>query len=89
MSKMDGGPAFPVKDSGEFYSGASLRDVFAWQALPIVSDDEHGTVADAARELGISPSDYVGRVHWPMLCARRAYAWADAMLAERAKEQQP
>lgn len=72
MIKNDGGPAFPVKDSGEFYSGASLRDVFAWQALPIAAEAEARapTYGDEATYRGI---------------AERAYLMADALLAERAK----
>ena len=88
MDKKDGGQAFPHGDptnGGDI--GMTLRDYFAAKALPLVSDHENGTVGDAARELGISPDKYEWRIHWPMLCARRAYAWADAMLAERAKDQ--
>lgn len=66
----DGGPAF--KQSRQYdpgYSGMSLRDYIAVQALPavIAADDfwREGYVAGHAR---------------------MAYAYADAMLAERAKK---
>lgn len=33
MSEEHGGPAFPCKTPGEYYTGMSLRDWFAGQAL--------------------------------------------------------
>lgn len=77
MSKNDGGPAFPVPEPGmgraDWFSGASLRDVFAWQTLPAIIS----TCSGDARDLGETTEE---------MFARKAYAIADAMLAERAKE---
>lgn len=74
----DGGPAFPLigaevdHDAHErAYSGMSLRDYFAAKALPQVII---ACVRDD-RE-GLSHEEYF---------AGKAYALADAMLAERAK----
>ena len=84
----DGGPAFPVNahiltsvgetlEIGTFH-GMSLRDWFAGQVMA-------GTLANAAwnteafRALGIQDSDA------PMLAAKIAYLYADAMLAQRDK----
>ena len=91
----DGGPAFPqqLSDgqrergcSADFgYGGMSLRDWFAGQALSTAAQDTGGTVASAAKELGIPIGEYDGKKHWPKLVAKSAYAYADAMLAEREK----
>lgn len=96
----DGGPAFPVPDTVpdtvhtngqvEYGSpGMSLRDWFAGQALAsgIIDLGEEGTVADAAEQLGIPAEDYIGKIHWPIVRAKRAYKIADSMLAEREGKQ--
>lgn len=76
MSKNDGGPAFPVPEPGmgraDWFSGASLRDVFAWQALPAIIS----TCAGDTRRGDETAEE---------MFARKSYAIADAMLAERAK----
>lgn len=64
----DGGPAFPT----EFYSGMSLRDWFAGQALPQVM-----AIYDAAN------GHTIGADHFPRNCTAHAYKMADAMLAAR------
>ena len=74
MSKNDGGPAFPapIAPGADWLCDASLRDVFAWQAIPsaVLFERESPTYE--------GPS-YKG-------IAERAYLIADAMLAERAKD---
>lgn len=62
----------------------SLRDYFATHApaSEIVVPD---TIQDCAMYLGIDPRDYNGDQHYPRVVARARYAYADAMLAERAK----
>lgn len=62
----------------------TVRDEIAIALLPgIISTDDGGTVADAAKELGIQATEYVARKHWPILAAIRAYEAADALLAVR------
>lgn len=97
--KETGGPAFPRPLSGartdlgfEFsdsQAGMTLRDWFAGQVLgnQNLVGDEGGTIADAKKELSLTPNEsYDYRIHWPMIVAKRAYAYADAMLSERNKE---
>lgn len=76
----DGGPAFPAPDLGEMhlkdrsaYSGMTLRDYFAAEAL----DGVMGLVAARQHDLGIvRPSGADG-------IAYSAYEIADAMLKAR------
>lgn len=69
--KDDGGFAFPI-NTGEFYSfGMSRRDYFAAAALAGGDHHELRTYTDYARD--------------PEAIAARAYAIADAMLAESRK----
>lgn len=87
----DGGPAFPLAytETNEHgvqfpftHPGMSMRDWFAGQALAGMVAGAHGSevsmsgLMDAAAEHG-----------WPIhtVCAKAAYGYADAMLAERAK----
>lgn len=80
----DGGPAFPSPEIrgadgtgfAEACYGMSLREWFAGQALPVIFAQ---VISDLNRENGDqagSPRDEI---------AQRAFAMADAMLAERAK----
>lgn len=77
MSKRDGGPAFPqaLGVDKEFVGseGMSLRDYFAGQALA-------GFLASFGGHTDAPPGEPA---------ARRAFQYADAMLAERAKAEQP
>lgn len=90
-NKTDGGPAFPTPDithdDGETQTGCwgmSLRDWFAGQMIAVVNDNATGESLDSAAEsLEIPVDEYNGEKHWPMLLAKRAYAIADAMIAER------
>ena len=71
----NGGPAFPYRDEdgeGGFdqYSGISMRDWFAGQAL-------NGIIAHP----GMEPDDASKKG-----CAMLAYEYADAMIAERNKQ---
>ena len=79
----DLGPASNIVDGG--YGGMTLRDWFAGQALSTAAQDTGGTVASAAKELGIPIGEYDGKKHWPKLVAKSSYAFADAMLTEREK----
>jgi hypothetical protein len=72
----DGGPAFPVdanlRSGYRQDEGMSLRDWFAGQALPGVMAVCRGdTLAEGETS--------------PQMFARKSYAVADAMLAERAR----
>jgi hypothetical protein len=85
MSVKDtGGPAFPVipPDTHNYRewpaeSGMTLRDYFAAKALPLAWAIEQELPTGPYRGPGMQPT-YVG-------AATRAYFFADAMLAERAK----
>lgn len=82
MSTPDGGPAFPVTltyeregkpPEVETYSGMTLRDWFAGQALGGIAAVSYQLAADASAEVrGLHPA-----------IAESAYEVADAMLAER------
>ena len=76
LAPKDGGPAFPTMMA----SGASLRDVFAWQALSGMCANPGGPIqANGMSGWGLcncTPEDVAGM----------AYELADAMLA--AREQQ-
>jgi hypothetical protein len=78
----DGGPAFPMSplDTGNgeqiIYTGMSLRDWFAGQALSLMSRPDYRLF----RNDGESMTETTA--------ASNAYLIADAMLAERAKEPQ-
>lgn len=92
MSTKDGGPAFPGKTpisgidqmtgkwitSDGYSSGMSLRDYFAGEALPalIAGGDALNGIRKAAAASG--QDGYA-------VSAQVAYAYADAMLAERSK----
>lgn len=94
MSKNTGGPAFPGADPEfidhpvhgrtsrasvgmEAHPGMSLRDYFAAQALAgwMASDHAGGQLSD-----GTTIEHFRGEM------ARNFYTWADAMLAERARD---
>ena len=76
MSAPNGGPAFPVSygpDGAPGYAdGMTLRDYFAGQALAGI----------ASR---IAVYDDGPDVEWIDVAVLHAYAYADAMLAERSK----
>lgn len=62
----------------------TLRDELALLALKAVnSDDNYISMEDAAKALGIDPSEYDYKAHWPMLAANQCYAFADAFLNSR------
>jgi hypothetical protein len=72
--------------SGEFTAqgGMTLRDYFAARAMPLAQEDGgHGTAAEAEKEFGMKPGTYSARIHRPLLMAKAAYQYADAMIAER------
>lgn len=62
-----------------------VRDALAASFYKAVCEEEGGTVADAARELGIEAKEYHYTTHWPILAAKRCYVLADAFLAESVK----
>lgn len=79
--RLENPPAFPLYAPGDTnapsygQSGMTLRDWFAGQAL----------VALAAQPQG-NDWGFEGKAHGPLV-ARKAYAIADAMLAERGRGQ--
>jgi hypothetical protein len=87
--KDDGGPAFPEtrwddKTRQEVqWLGMTLRDYFAAELHNEL--DDCGTIQSAADELGIDAQEYDSKIHWPRICAKRAYEMADAMIKERNK----
>jgi hypothetical protein len=78
-AKDDGGAAFPRSDSGysQTHDGMTLRDYFAAHAMTAVGRTYFGSEDNPA-------ADQLGNPTFAEE-ARRCYAWADAMLAERAK----
>lgn len=97
MSKMDGGPAFPLGatahvDGDRFAeAGMSLRDYAAINLAEM--DVKFDGLESAAKSLGLTApaeDDMPGIIRFAFeIEARMRYMRADAMLAERAKEQQP
>lgn len=98
----DGGPAYPVfamyrGADGDLhptptqYPGMSLRDHFAGLAMAAIVTDtgwlERESLDESAERLGISPKEWSPYKHWPMIVAMDAYVVADAMLAQRTKQQ--
>ena len=77
MSKNTGDPAFPSHgDMGEVtHEGMTLRDYFAAKAMPAVYAD----YCASARQTGFD-------VGWVNFVAQEAYEMADAMIAEREKD---
>jgi len=71
--------AFPVQDLRGDELGMTLRDYFAAQALNRFARPTHPK-HDPCHQLGINARECVA---WD---ARVAYAYADAMLAEREKD---
>ena len=76
MSKANGGPAFPdpIRARCDGGSGMSLRDWFAGQAISAV-------IRQCAMDLVINKDDRNPEKYF----AEKAFAVADAMLAEREK----
>ena len=78
----DGGPAFPriANLSAEKMDGMSLRDYFAGQVLA-------GLSASSERLTALGGIAYTQGDEVTQVFAAVAYQYADAMLAERAKEE--
>lgn len=79
----DGGPAFPLHDSGDTATrpGMSLRDYFAAAALQgWLSGPCQGDVLDDYEDDSTAFSDHCAAV------ARTCYAYADAMMRERERK---
>lgn len=74
MNAPENPPAFPVSSIDGFTQhGMALRDYFAGQLAPVCFADSYGN--DWGKD---------GIRHGPRAAAR-CYAWADAMLTERAR----
>ncbi len=91
MSYDNGGAAFPrprienpnggVFDHGD--DGMTIRIWLAGKALANHEmEDAGGTVESAEKELGLQKGDYNYKKHYPVLIARRALSWADAIIAQ-------
>ena len=89
------GPAFPVITPDMFssdstfkaFSGLSKRELFAAMApAKEIRDMTPDTIGTCAVFIGIDPEDYDGEMHYPLVLAKVRCAWADALLAELAKE---
>jgi hypothetical protein len=80
-------PAFPACTAGQYYApnGMALRDWFASTAQheDLVLPD---STYEAAKLLGLEPSEYRKDIHWSQIVAEARYRYAEAMLAERAKK---
>lgn len=78
-------PAFPVQDASKWQAhGMTLRDYCAARALPYVQGTEDFSLKQVCAVLDMQQADYEWSEHFPKFCARMAYKFADAMLAERA-----
>lgn len=93
---IDGGSAFPQPmfrtlqqeqdwpDNGWGKGGLTMRDYFAAHVpMSALGGEEGRSCKEGASLLGIKLEDYVADVHFPMLLAKAAYRYADAMLAAR------
>ena len=82
----DGGPAFPHDGQANYTGGLTVRDYIAVRAMSAeIEADDGWAPGQVAQTIGVSPSEYEPTKHWPRFVAMRAYAYADAMLAERQK----
>ena len=75
----------PAVPSNPLLASATFRTRLAASFYKAVSEEENGTVASAARELGIEAKDYIVEIHWPILAAKRCFALADAFIAHADK----
>jgi len=80
MTKDTGGQAFPRQESEHYHGmdGMTLRDYFAGQALASIS----GRMAEGVAELELKNNEPKGSRF-----AKYAYNIADAMIAERSKNE--
>ena len=63
------------------------RELFAAMApAKEIRDMTPDTIGTCAVFIGIDPEDYDGEMHYPLVLAKVRCAWADALLAELAKE---
>jgi len=74
----------PALHSGDLFGSLPLRDALAASFYPTINENGAGTIAQAAKELGIEVKEYDCDKHWPILVSRLCYAQADAFLAARA-----
>jgi hypothetical protein len=87
-------PAYPVVAPNGQSTGLTKRELIAAMAMQgLVSNHEAETLSgvtagDAAVYLGMLPKEYNPVRDYPMVVAKSAVAYADALLAELAKEQQ-
>jgi len=87
MSKDNGGPTFPAtrEEMSIILDGMTLRDYIAIHAL---QDDLSlpQTIKECAAFLGLqSGSEYSNSQHWVQVVSKARYIYADAMIAERSK----
>jgi hypothetical protein len=91
MSFQDGGYAFSrsqqsdgsggILDHGDM--GMTTRVWLAGKALANKEmEDAGGTMESAEKELGLEDATYNYKKHYPMLIAKRALSWADAIIAQ-------
>lgn len=95
MKNDTSGPAFPIYEykydiqknvflPENSKTGMSMRDWFAGQALSgINACADELSIDYVAESIGLTKKEYDSQKHWPIFCANRAYAMADAMLKER------
>lgn len=90
MTKNNGGPAFPTDSAAQVgpqtwhFEGMTLRDYFAAKAMAVAAEAEADrTIGDTEKQLGLKRGAYDYDTHWPVLVARAAYRFADAMLEAR------
>ncbi len=90
-NEIENPPAFPVfpdtqTGHGAAFRGMSLRDYFAAKALgALVSTPGNPSIKICADYIGIETKDWDWSKHWCEYLAKKAYAYADAMLEERGK----
>lgn len=80
-------PAYPRNYSSDGHNGLTKREAFAMAAPADEIDAMTGTYAkDAAELIGVSLDEYKPTIHYVQVLAKARFMWADAMLAEAAKE---
>lgn len=83
-------PVYPTEDSEQRHYGLTKRELFAAKAMAAIAVDSYDYSVDYVKKvLGADVSTpYDPEFHWPKFVAKRAVAYADALIVELAKRTQ-
>lgn len=75
-------PARPTSPEAQAGLTAYEETVVRAMEAEILSEKRHGSLPSAAAELGLKPVEYDPAVHYPLLVAKRAVKYANAVWKE-------